>query len=52
MASTTQYDLKIDGKENEHQLLAKMYEAATAIGNEQLSSLSARHPHLALQSRR
>ena len=39
--ATTTYDLKIDGNENEHQLLAKLYDAATAIGNEQLSSIAA-----------
>ena len=31
----------IDAKHNEQQLLAAMYEAATAIGNDQLSSLAA-----------
>ena len=41
MAATATYDLKIDAKQNEHQLLAAMYEAATAIGNDQLSSLAA-----------
>ena len=41
MAATATYDLKIVAKQNEHQLLAAMYEAATAIGNDQLSSLAA-----------
>ena len=40
-SATATYDLKIDAKQNEHQLLAAMYEAATAIGNDQLSSLAA-----------
>ena len=39
--ATATYDLKIDAKQNEHQLLSAMYEAATAIGNDQLSSLAA-----------
>ena len=36
-SATATYDLMIDAKHNEQQLLAAMYEAATAIGNDQPS---------------